>query len=155
MESVCNNEKLNRIAEVQLVYRNHIPIKERTKITSSWNAYQRLLQNWDTLRIEYQEQFKILLLNRSNHVLGIYEISTGGVSGTVVDPKLVFTAALKANAVAIILAHNHPSGNLKPSLADERITRKLKEGASLLEIEILDHMIISSDGYSFNDQGLL
>ncbi|MGJ7030950.1 JAB domain-containing protein [Niabella hirudinis] len=156
MESVSIKESMNVIAEVELVYRNPIPVAERPKITSSGSAYDRLLDNWDAGRIQYLEQFKILLLNRSNHVLGIYELSSGGISGTVVDPKLVFTAALKASAVGIILAHNHPSGNLQPSLADERITRKLTEAGRLLDIEILDHLIITPDGYfSFRDQGLL
>ena len=78
--------------------------------------------------MELQEQFKILLLNRGNKVVGIYEVSTGGITGTVADPRLIFTAALKANAVALILAHNHPSANLKPSNADTMLTQKNKRG---------------------------
>jgi DNA repair protein RadC len=83
-------------------------------------------------------------------------ISRGGISGTVADPKLIFAAALKASASSIILAHNHPSGSLKPSEADIRLTKKLKEGGLYLEIPVLDHIILSKEGYySFADEGLL
>jgi DNA repair protein RadC len=89
-------------------------------------------------------------------VLGIYEVSTGGMTGTVADPKLIFAAALKGAACGIILAHNHPSNNLKPSISDEQLTTKIKEGGKLLDIKLLDHLIISSEGYySFADEGLL
>ena len=98
----------------------------------------------------------MLLLNRANKVLGIVEISKGGTAGTVVDPKIVFAAAIKTNCSAIILAHNHPSGNLRPSDQDIRLTRKLKECGNLLEINVWDHLIITREGYlSFADEGLL
>lgn len=86
-----------------------------------------------------------------------YELSTGGVSGTVADPKLVFVAALKVNASNIILCHNHPSGNLKPSKADEQLTLKLKEAGKNLNLPVIDHIIITADSgyYSFADEGLL
>ena len=86
-------------------------------------CYELLKLTWDENKIEFVEQFKVILMNRAQRVLGIYELSTGGVTGTVADPKLVFTAALKANACNIILSHNHPSGNLKPSRADEGLTK--------------------------------
>ena len=89
-------------------------------------------------------------------MLGIYELSTGGVSGTVADPKLVFAAAIKANASAMILAHNHPSGQVKPSQADINLTKKLVGGGRLLEIPVLDHIIVTGEeSYSFADEGLL
>lgn len=95
----------------------------------------------------------MLLLNRANKVLGICVISTGNVSGTVADPKLIFTAALKANACGIILAHNHPSGNTKPSKADELLTAKIKTGAQYLDINVMDHIIVTNEGYySFANQ---
>ena len=97
-----------------------------------------------------------MLLNRFNKVIGIVCISTGSVTSTIVDPKLIFGAALKAVATGIILAHNHPSSNLQPSDADKKLTAKLKAGAVLLEMEILDHLIITEDGYfSFADNGIL
>ena len=81
-------------------------------------------------------------------------VSTGGVSGTVADPKLIFTAALKANACGIIMAHNHPSGNLKPSQSDNDLTRKIREGAKLLEMQLLDHIIVTTESYySYADEG--
>ncbi|WP_317168263.1 JAB domain-containing protein [Pontibacter pamirensis] len=102
------------------------------------------------------EQFKVMLLNRANKVLGIYETSTGGVAGTVADPKLIFVAALKACASSIVLCHNHPSGNLKPSAADLQLTKKIKQGGELLDIAVLDHIILTSESYySLADEGLL
>src|SRR5690606_17069786 len=129
---------------------------QRPKITSSKDAYSILLGSWDDDKLEFVEQFKVLLINRANRVLGVYEVSTGGVSGTVVDPKLIFAAAIKGNASAMILAHNHPSGQLKPSDADLKVTKKLKDGGQYLEISVLDHIIVTSEGYfSFADEGLL
>ncbi len=97
------------------------------------------------------EQFQILLL-KGQCALGLYPVSSGGVTSTVVDPRLCFAAALKANATSIVMAHNHPSGNLVPSLADKEITTRMKAGGELLEIKVLDHLIISRQGYySFAD----
>lgn len=108
----------------------------------------------DTLLI--QEEMVMLCLNRANHVVGFYRVSKGGVAGTVVDPKIIFTVALNSCASAIIIAHNHPSGQLKPSESDKTITRKLKEGGKLLDIEVLDHLIMTDQSYlSFADEGLL
>lgn len=107
-------------------------------------------------RIELLEEFKILLVNRRIRVLGVVDISQGGLSGTVADPKVIFAAALKSCASVIILAHNHPSGELDPSREDIAITKKLKAGAELLDLKVLDHLIISKDTYySFADEGLM
>lgn len=106
--------------------------------------------------IELQEEFKILILNRSNQVLGIYPLSKGGVSATIVDPKLVFSVALTCNASSLIICHNHPTGELKPSSHDLSLTKKLKEASDFLSINLLDHLIISKHGYfSFADEGVL
>ena len=97
-----------------------------------------------------------MLMNRANKVLGIFELSTGGVSGTVADPKIIFVAALKGGASGIIVAHNHPSGNLTASQSDIDLTRKLKEAGKFLEIQLLDHVIVTTEGYfSFADEGLI
>ncbi len=89
-------------------------------------------------------------------VLGAYEVSTGGLTGTVADPRVIFVAALKANACAIIVSHNHLSGNLKPSRQDEELTEKIKSGGQFLEIKLLDHIIVCNEGfYSFADEGVL
>jgi len=96
------------------------------------------------------------LLNRANRVLGVVTISQGGIAGTVVDPKIIFAAALKSGASGIILAHNHPSGNHLPSQADIRTTKKIVEIGQLLELPILDHLILCTDNYySFKDQGVM
>ncbi len=103
-----------------------------------------------------QEEFKVMLLNRGNKVIGIYEASTGGITGTVADPRLILAAAIKSLSVSIILCHNHPSGNLKPSRADEELTQKIKVAASYHDIKVIDHIIITSEGhYSFADEGVL
>ncbi len=156
MENSMNQHEWTEIAEVELIYKSNIKASLRPNLCSSKDVYELLLQSWDKNRIELQEQFKVLLLNRANKVVGIFEVSSGGVSGTIADPKLIFTAALKTNACQIILAHNHPSSNLRPSKADQDLTEKMKAGGELLEIRVLDHLIISMEGFfSFADEGLL
>ncbi len=143
---------MNIIKEIKLSYSNNG--LENIKITESNSAYKILIDNWDMDIIQLQEEFKVLLLNRANVVLGIYPLSKGGVSGTMVDVKLLLASAIKANTSSIIVAHNHPSGNLKPSENDLRLTRRIKEGAKLLDITLLDHVIVTKDTYySFADDG--
>jgi DNA repair protein RadC len=156
MESLCTVADGMQVSGVELVYKSKVKASERPQVSTSKEVYELFKRYWDENKIEFVEQFKILLLNRTNKVLGIYEISTGGLSGTVADPKVVFIAALKAAACHIILAHNHPSGNLKPSIPDKQLTQKIKEGGRLLEIGVIDHLIISNEGYySFADEGLM
>ena len=146
-------EELN-IAEIKISYSTGI--KAKARITGSDSAYRLLLSCWDKSIIEFQEEFKILLLNRANKVLGIYPVSKGGVSGTLVDPKLIFSVALKCNASALILAHNHPSGNLTPSENDKGLTKKLISAGNFLDIKVLDHLIMTTEGYfSFADEGIM
>jgi DNA repair protein RadC len=145
-----------QVTEIQLVYKSKVRPSERPKICTSRDARDVLMGAWDDTKLEFVEQFKVMLMNRANKVLGIFEASTGGVSGTVADPRLIFAAAIKGVASGIIIAHNHPSGNLQPSQADIDLTRKIKEGGKLLEIQLLDHIILTSEGYySFADEGLL
>lgn len=100
--------------------------------------------------------FKVILLNRSHNVIKVVELSRGGVAGTVVDPKIIFKTALDHLASNIILCHNHPSGSLNPSKQDIDITRKIGDAGKQLEIQVLDHVIVSTRGYfSFADDGLL
>lgn len=95
-------------------------------------------------------------MNRGNRILGIYEVSSGGMAGTVADPKLIFGAALKSAASSVILSHNHPSGQLKPSTADLALAKKISSAGEFLDIAVLDHLIIAANGYySFADEGLL
>ena len=147
---------LSYIAEVELVYSTKVKPSNRIKISSSKDAYEILNQTWNVNTIELREEMKVILLNNWHKVLGIYNVSHGGITGTVADPKLIFAAALKANALGIILAHNHPSGNSQPSQADIGLTRKCKEIGELLDIKILDHMIMTTEGYySFADEGMM
>jgi DNA repair protein RadC len=102
------------------------------------------------------EQFWVLLLNRANEVIRPFQISIGGVAGTIADPKLIFKSAIEHLASALILVHNHPSGNRMPSQADKDLTKKVKEAGRLLEIPILDHLIFTDNAYfSFADEGIL
>ena len=145
-----------KVSEIIVSYRPKFKASDRPEVSTSQEVYCILYNNWDLDKIELQEQFKILLLNRANRVIGIYEVSSGGMSGTVADPKLIFAIALKTGASSIILSHNHPSGNLKPSRADIVLTQKILGAGSLLDIAILDHLIITSEAYlSFQDEGLL
>ena len=145
------------ISEVKLTYQSKVKASDRAKITGSQDAFTIFYEHWDQDTIEHIEEFKIMLLNRSNRVLGIASLFKGGGSGTVIDQKIIFQYSLKANAHQIILAHNHPSGNLKPSEADISITQKVKQSAGLLDITLLDHLIITPDQcfYSFADEGLI
>ncbi len=148
-----NFENSGNIAEVQAVYKTKIKISEQPKITNSEMAKDILLKAFNKDTLEYKEEFIILLLNRTNRVLGYVKISSGGTTGTTADPKIIFTLALKTNASAIILAHNHPSGNLKPSKSDLELTNKLVKAGKLLDITIFDHIILSKDGhYSMADE---
>ena len=156
MEQIRKEQDWNQVEEIELVYKTNVKASQRPVIKDSYDAYQLLLANWDLNTIDLQEESKVILLNQANKVLSLYSVSKGGITGTVMDPRLIFVAALKRGACNIILSHNHPSGNLKPSLADEQLTLKLKEAGKLLDIKICDHIIISSEGYySLADQGLL
>lgn len=128
-------------------------VVRRPKITSSKDAYEQIRSYLMDLP---HEEFWILLLTRSNEVIRPVQISQGGISGTVADPKIIFKSALEHLASSMILVHNHPSGNLKPSEADKELTRRLVTSGKLLDIPILDHLIVSELGYlSFADEGLL
>ena len=145
-----------KVAEVQLSYKTSVKASERPQINSSIDVYKVLQENWNYEVIEFIEEFKILLLNRANRVIGIVPISVGGTAGTIADPKVIYVSALKANAAGIILAHNHPSGNLKPSQADIELTKKLKSAGQFLDLPILEHIILTKEGYlSFADEGIM
>ena len=123
---------------------------------TSEDAYRILLPTFKEGTITYKEYFKILFLNQANEVLGYTLISEGGLTDTTVDVRIIFQAALLTNSVAIVLAHNHPTGNLRPSKEDIDITKRIKDAAQIMRIRILDHIIISdTDYYSFADEGEL
>lgn len=146
----------NFVAEVELIYKNPVKPSLRPKVSDAKDAYKLFIENWDLGKIELQEHFKIMLLNRGGKVLGINTLSVGGMHGTVVDKKLLFTTALKANACKIILAHNHPSGSFQPSNADIELTKGIVGAGKILDIKVDDHLIISRDGFfSFLDNGYI
>jgi DNA repair protein RadC len=127
--------------------------EKRTKITSSYVAYQYFSKY--LLDLDHEE-FWILLLNRNLEIIKPIQISTGGVSGTVADPKIIFKNAIEHLASAVILTHNHPSGNLNPSNADIQLTKRIVELGIMLEITISDHIIFTNNGfYSFADDNKL
>lgn len=128
-------------------------VDEKPKISSSKDAYQIIKA--DLLDIPHEE-FWVLILNRANRIIKKHQISQGGVAGTVADPKIIYKSALDSLASGIILAHNHPSGNLTPSQADIDLTKKLREAGKMLEIQVLDHIIVAGQKYfSFADEGML
>lgn len=142
------------IAEVSITYSHKVKPSNQVRVTGSKTVYDYVYPLWPD--IEYRERFGILLLSRALKILGLSWISTGGISGTVVDAKLIFQTALKANSSAIILLHNHPSGQLLASSADSRITRKIKDGAKLLDLDVPDHIILTSESYySMADEGMM
>ncbi len=144
------------LAEVKATYKSKIKPSTMPKITDAGESYRILNGIWDQDKIEHVEEFVILLLNRANRLMGWVKISSGGAAGTVADPKIIFQHALITNASAIILAHNHPSGNLNPSAADRELTSKIVAAGKVLQIEVLDHIIITSEGFkSLQEEGIM
>lgn len=150
-----NEQKIMQLAEIKISYSNKVKLSEMEKVTTSSDAEKIFRRIWRQ-SIELKECFYAMYLNRNNKVLGAMLISEGGISGTVVDARNIFQAALKANSSSIIVAHNHPSGNTDPSESDKQITNKIKEAGRILEIPLLDHLILVSEGYmSFADEGII
>jgi len=140
--------------EMKLGYTSKVKPSERVCIKSSKDIYNTLLSIWPD--IELCESFAMICLNRANKILGINFISKGGTSGTVIDLKLIASTAILSNSSSVIIVHNHPSGNTKPSDSDRSITNKIKNALELFEIKLLDHIIITNEGYySFVDEGML
>ena len=148
-------EQINELQEIKVSYKKNF---KGATVRDSQTAFESVLEAYrkDDAQLEMKEYFYVIYLNRANEVIGYYRLSEGGVSGTIVDIRIAFSVALKSIASGIILVHNHPSQNLKPSLPDKRITEKFREAGELLEVRVLDHIIISStEFYSFADNGLL
>lgn len=148
---------LSRIAEIEIIYNPPFRIPDCPLARSSNELYSILKDNWNLNQISLREEFKIILLSTDLRILGISTIASGGRSAVAIDSKLIFSTTLLANARGIILAHNHPSGNLVPSQSDIDITAKINEGGKLLDIEVFDHIIITKDNgyFSFKDEGIL
>lgn len=155
VEGLGRTVSTGRPPRVRIVYSKKQDPKDRKKITSSSDAYALLKDIWSK-QIEAREEMIILLLDRSNMVLGYHVLSMGGITGTVADLRLLYSVALNSLATGFIMSHNHPSGNLNPSQSDIDLTRKIKEAGTVMDIQILDHIIVTNNGYySFADEGNL
>ena len=129
----------HKVSEIKVSYKQQIPAPFRQKISCSKDAAKLLFEYWDHNTIALHESFNVLLLNRNNRVKGIYELSKGGITGTLVDIRILFGVVIKTLSVGIILTHNHPSGTLKASETDKQITNKVKMAAEIFELQQLSH----------------
>ncbi|GAA4954677.1 JAB domain-containing protein [Algibacter agarivorans] len=147
----------SKVSEIKISYREKLGTSKALSIKSSKDAAKLIFEQWNQDTIGFQETFKVLLLNNANKIKGIYQLSTGSITGTVVDMRILFAVIIKTLSVGIILCHNHPSGKMKPSEVDKQLTNKIQKAAKLFDVNVLDHLIIIPDGnyYSFADNGLL
>lgn len=147
----------NKVNEIKISYCEKLGTINSEPISASDKVAQLLHDNWNKDTIGLSESFKVLLLNNSNKVKGTFQASTGGITGTMVDIRILFAVVLKTLSTAIILAHNHPSGNLSPSQADIDLTKKIRKAAQFFDITVLDHIIIVPNGdyFSFKDNNII
>lgn len=142
--------------KISVSFDKNVKKSELFKITSSRTAYELFKQTFNADTFNWHEEAILLCLNNSNKVVGFYKISSGGITGTVIDVRMIFTIALNSLATSIMLAHNHPSGTLVASQSDIDITKKLKSAGEVMDIKLLDHLIITDEDYfSFSDNGIL
>lgn len=144
-----------KACEVTLTYKTNVKPSERSKISNSKDAYELLITRFypkDT--IEHKEIVKTILLNKAHKVLGVINVSEGGIDSSIIDCRLVLQAAILANATSLILTHNHPSGNVNPSECDNRMTLELKKACDFMKISLLDHIIVTNESFfSYADEG--
>lgn len=149
----------NTFPKISVSYNPKVKVSERIIVSSSRDAFNVLIDIWNNDTISLFEEFYVLYLDRKNGMIGYRNMNRGSNCGTVVDIRLIFSIGLSISANAFILSHNHPSGNMKPSQIDTELTRKIKEGAKLLDLKLLDHLIVCPDNlnryYSFSDEGLI
>lgn len=155
-KAILNRVSENLFAEMKIIYKTKQPQFGFAGVSTPLEVREYLRSIWDDDVIEFQEEFIVLYLNRAQKIIGWQKVSQGGMAGTVCDPKIVFAGALLAGASALICCHNHPSGNLKPSQSDHEILKKLSVSGKMLDIQVLDNLIITKDGFlSFADDGLM
>lgn len=154
IDGIGEAKAITIIAALELAgRRNNSTVRQKSSISCSNDAYLQMKHRLEDLN---HEEFWVLTLNRKNTIINEYKISEGGITATVVDQRKIFKLALDDKSTGIILFHNHPSGNMNPSESDNQLTRKLKEGGKLLDINVLDHLIIVQSAYfSYADQGVL
>lgn len=161
MKNVAKNnqniEKSLSLAELEIIYKTKVKTSEMPIITNSKDAFNEFIKIFNPSRIAHSEEMLILCLNRSNRVLGWFRVSSGGISGTVVDIRVILQVALNTNSSSVIVAHNHPSGNTRPSDADTEITKRIKNALEMVDIKLLDHLIITPDEnyLSMQDEGII
>ena len=151
-------KKMIDVAEISVSYQPVAGWDTQPKIISSEDAYRVLKNFYPQDTIGLMERFCVLYLSQNNQVRGVYELSRGGLTGTVADTRLILGTALKTMATGIILSHNHPSGNLNPSEPDRQLTEKIRSAADLMDMKLFDHLILSPvDGkyFSFAENNLL
>lgn len=150
-------EGMYKVCDVKLTYNTKVKSSERAVVRDSNSTYSLLMDHiYDSETIQYREYMKLILLNRAHKVLGIVHISEGGLDSTSADIRIIMQAAILGNASAMILSHNHPSGNKQPSNQDDVLTDKVNKAAKLFNIRLLDHIIVTDSGYySYSDEGRL
>jgi DNA repair protein RadC len=149
-------KSLNRIPEFSITLSHKVKASDLFTVTTSSDVAEVARKCFNDGEIEWRECFLVIALSKANKVIGFHRVSSGGLTGTVADPRIILQFALLSNACSLILSHNHPSGSLKPSRADEELTQKIKTAASYLDIKVLDHVIITAEGYySFADEGVI
>ncbi|HZH37653.1 MAG TPA: DNA repair protein RadC [Flavisolibacter sp.] len=154
IKGIGEAKAISIVAALELGRRRQATASLEKQVVSSSTDVAVYLQS--KLRDYKHEVFAVIFLNRANKINNFRIISEGGITGTVADPRIILKKALEEDAVSLILCHNHPSGSLKPSRADEELTYKIKEAAKFFDIKVLDHLIVSDDGYySFADEGIL
>jgi len=136
------------LSEIQLKYNPKVPVIQRPQIKCSDDAYHQFLLLMDQTQFNIREEAAVLFLNRNNRILGGFKLSIGGITGTVLDIRLILSSALKSLSSAIFIAHTHPSGNLTPSKSDIDVTLKLRDAARLMDIILLDHLILTKEAFS-------
>jgi len=147
---------LNTLSEIQIKYNPKVSAFDRPQIKSSQDAFIQFMLFLDTQQFYIKEEAAVLYLNRANRVIGGYKLSMGGITGTIVDIRIILGIALKSLSCGIIIAHTHPSGELVPSTNDRDFTLKLKEAGKVMDIKLLDHLIIAEGRfYSFADEGVI
>ena len=151
---IITQKNLFDVCEMNIGYYPKIKPVDRPQISSSKQTYNHIMRFVDEGEINHREFFLLLSLDRKNGVIGIKIIGEGGMAGVIADPKLIFQTALLSHADSIIIAHNHPSGNLQPSIADSNLTSRVKDAGTFLSLPLLDHLIFDNyNYYSFADEG--
>lgn len=143
------------VTEIDIIYRNKLKAKDRPRVDTNEELYRLVKSVWNMDTIGIREEFKVIFMNHGNRVLGLMNLSIGGMTGTNVDIRLILAAALKVAATRIALAHNHPSGTLTPSRADIHLTQRIKQACCILDIDLLAHIILSGDDDSFYAMSLV